>query len=219
MLFSNKTLKQYGLPRSGSNYTKWMIENNYFAKVEVNIGGWKHGPHMSSTKKSFCTIKNPYSWCVSIYNFVLRNFMQKKWSPFETKSELGLRSIKYFIAEEFTIKSDKETYFFENPIAYWNFAIKNWNEGGSKIIRYEDLLDDPHKSLCSLDIKRKKQIFELDCVALPGMEKTILDKKTRFDHEFYIKKEYMKELDKECIDLININVDKDLAYEVKYEII
>ena len=38
-------LKQWGLKRSGTNYCRWLIEENFReARVLGSIGGWKHGP-------------------------------------------------------------------------------------------------------------------------------------------------------------------------------
>lgn len=218
MLFIKKTLKQYGLPRSGTNYIKWFIENNYFAKVNTNIGGWKHGPYKHSPIKCFSTVKNPYSWSISIYNFVMKNFEDKKWSPFETKYYAENLDVEVFLNNEFTIRNNKEIYKFKNPISYWNFAIYNWIESKLEIIKYEDLLIDPHKSIFKLKIKKKDNLI-LKKKVMPGIEETIIDEKSQFNIDYYIKKEYIKKLNKNCIDAIGIQIKKELVEYLNYEII
>jgi len=217
MLFEKEKIKQYGMPRSGSNYTKWLIEKNYLAKVHVNIGGWKHGPYLKNNKKSFSTIKNPYSWVISVYNFIMENFNQNVWSPFET--ELGREAtIEDFVKTKFVIKSKENKYDFESPIFYWNFALKNWLESGVIVIRYEDIIKDSNKSLGVLNLKKIGNSL-LKNKLKPGMESTIIDEKSFFDSSYYENKEYMLKLNKKCIRAISDYVSYDLAQKVDYKII
>ncbi len=61
-------IKQYGAMRSGTNYLKWLITNN-FNNVTVNTskGGHKHGPHELSDVNIniIISIKNPYALYIS----------------------------------------------------------------------------------------------------------------------------------------------------------
>jgi hypothetical protein len=217
MLFEKKILKQYGLPRSGTNYFKWIIENNYLAKVLVNKKGWKHGECLTIGMKNFATIKNPYAWCLSVHKFIVQNFRSKKWSPFET--ELGeSSSIEDFMGNKFKMKSEQKCYEFENPILYWNFAVKNWHECGVNIIKYEDLLIDMHEKLYHLKLKRIAD-KKMQCIVLPGMEKTLIKEGSHFDYKYYLDQEYMYEINKNCRDILKMNIDFDLAKKMQYEII
>jgi hypothetical protein len=216
MLFQKETLKQYGLPRSGTNYIKWFIENNYLAKVNVNKGGWKHGFHVNSNKRSFSTVKNPYSWCVSVHAFITKNFEQKTWCPFETELGEG-SSIENFLLKKFIIKSDQESHEFENPIHYWNLIIKNWIKFDIPILRYEDLLINPHKSISCLKLKRVADL-ELKYVVCPGMEQTIINRTCQFDFKYYSKKDYMNKINKRCIEITRYHVDKNTLRQLNYEI-
>src|ERR1043166_2267642 len=36
-------IKQYGLHRSGTNFLRVILQENYDVSVLTNIGGWKHG--------------------------------------------------------------------------------------------------------------------------------------------------------------------------------
>ena len=40
---SPKFVKQHGMQRTGTNYVRALIEDNWDTKVLVNVLGWKHG--------------------------------------------------------------------------------------------------------------------------------------------------------------------------------
>ena len=50
-------LKQYGLPRTGTNLVCVTMNMNYWVHMNVNQGGWKHGANTLCLHDEF---KDPY---------------------------------------------------------------------------------------------------------------------------------------------------------------
>ncbi|MDQ3623176.1 MAG: hypothetical protein M3463_11895 [Verrucomicrobiota bacterium] len=147
-------VKQYGLPRSGTNYLCYLLRRNYELRVLVNETGWKHG--MISTPAEWrgkllylVTAKNPYSWLVSMHRFARKHPMMRRDVPFAE-----------FLREPFVFRGraidgdNPQTLAMRaaNPVQFWNDMLFHWLEflevdGRGALLRYEDLLRDPETKL------------------------------------------------------------------------
>lgn len=79
-------IKQWGLQRSGTNLTQWMLEKHFKnVRVYSNAGGWKYAvpsnvlefpnlpfPNNRPPDYHIITIKNPYSWFYSFKQYSLK---------------------------------------------------------------------------------------------------------------------------------------------------
>lgn len=149
---SSKEIALLGIFRSGTNYTRTVLEWNYDCRLVNNIYGWKHGfiPIVDNQSRQerikaplvFVT-KNPFSALRSLYKYYKntnRNILAEKgWRNF-----LRGRIVTYDF-----FQPDSPQYRFANPIDYWNSM--NWNfasglSGKGSLcmhVRYEDILQDP----------------------------------------------------------------------------
>ena len=77
-----KKIAIQGLFRSGTNYTKSLIELNYSCNTSFTVFGWKHSfiPELSDNKHnahSLCILvtKNPYSFVHSLHKYFINEDM------------------------------------------------------------------------------------------------------------------------------------------------
>lgn len=141
----------FGLFRSGTNYTRTVMEWNYRCRLVTDVFAWKHGFYPVVVDRSrteypdidvvFVT-KNPFSSIASLYSYYTQNgrniFAAKDWKQF-----LAGRFVIYDSFQEHSPQ-----YRFANVVEYWN--CMNWNyysirrPGMTRVhVRYEDMLERP----------------------------------------------------------------------------
>lgn len=213
MMFQRNLIKQYGLPRSGTNFTKALLEKYNF-KVVVNKNGWKHWTYNKTNLKVFCNVKNPYSWLYSIYNFIVEN--KNKYCFLKSKGFLENKSnpVGGFLISRFTLNNDRKAYEFDNPIQYYNFIINNWIDNNLLIVRYEDLLINS-----SFMIFGKNCLTSIENTLMPGMENIIFSE-DKFDKKnFYIQEKYIDFFSKENLSIIKKQINFEIIEKLKYAIL
>lgn len=203
-----KYLKIYGLQRSGTNYLKALVEENFDVRVLQNIGGWKHGQidpkfisrgykgdfdketvkHLESLLKSgdipiIHIYKNPFAWIYS-YRKYLHNMNRKDM-------DISTMMIMY------------------------NSLNTHWKYKSNYSIDYERLLTD-YKCADVLDFIGK--LFSIPAVENPFItdipyvmgrgDDSRYDKYVRknkkFDKNFYLQEKYMDSFSEEEIKEIKI---------------
>ena len=148
-----KELNLIGLFRSGTNYTRTLLELNYETQVRYNALGWKHGVIPTYTKDSgyrypelptITVVKEPFA----VLDSWLRYFKKRGKN---LRSEFNGKGISSFIRNRIVYFNEAaETspeYRFVNPVQMWNFVV--WNhlsfvkKNGGIVLKYEDLIRDP----------------------------------------------------------------------------
>lgn len=159
--FMKTTFKIYCLPRSGSNYLKWLLENNYNIVLNQNEGGWKHG-YVTNTTNNILIVKHPILWLPSIYNYLL--------TPTDLCPPIQPNFYKFL---RNPINIQKETY--GNPLIWWNESLKHYLSQIEIVIDYFKLKNNPEETLDQYFINYKNDIFKnQELVVLPSKEKTLL---------------------------------------------
>lgn len=201
-----KAIKQYGLQRSGTNYSRFLLTNHYHVDVWDNRGGWKHGFYRDVNYKVdvLVTVKNPYDWIISLH----------KYSNHP-------KDLSEYIRGSYNFEGMQG----DNPMAYWNTMNKHWYNleipGYQKmIVRYEDLLKYPEDVTDGiakqLGFSRNKEPYYIP-------EKTIepnsLENTDRpFDKDYYLKKGYLEQFSSADIEYINSELDEELMKKLGYKL-
>jgi len=190
-------IKQYGLQRSGTNVIKFLLMNHYHVDVWTDRGGWKHGYYHAPEQENdlLISIKNPYDWIVSIYNY----------------SNARVPYLEYV----------KRRYAFEglaavNPIQHWNTMNRHWltltlKEKLKTFVVHRDLVVKPEETA-----QKIADLFGLERNEKPfytpekKVEPNAQEGNRPFDLDYYAKEGYRKVLTQETIDFIDSQLDHDL---------
>lgn len=150
-------LKLFGAFRSGSNYTRALLELNYDVRVFSGNGGFKHAPVPAIFEaESFrpfpwpilAPVKDPYAWLASMWRYVndvgaRHTIHGETWASFLTEPLIVFQgNIAGF-----------PKYRFANPVDYWNainYNLVTLPEDARRIVRYEDMLADPEAECASI---------------------------------------------------------------------
>ncbi|MEP3349835.1 MAG: hypothetical protein ABJN96_07765 [Marinomonas sp.] len=229
-----KTIAVLGCFRSGTNFTKALLELNYTCKVVNDVFGWKHGvvPIVSNTLRSnfsfeydgcYFITKNPYSFLYSLYKYFstvgLNIKAHKGFSDF-IRNEI-------IVFDQSQAKSPKMK--FKNPVELWNFM--NWHYhslDNIKHVRYEKLIESPELIVSKLADKLDLKRLDASFVVPENKIKRMNDKgdynglleyqtKEKFDRNVYSSNSYMLEYKKSDIDFVLNSLDHGLISSLGYK--
>ena len=221
--------KIHGAQRSGTNYLKWLIENN-FEKVRCLsqwLGSkhglpileqefdwdlkstWAQGSSPTPTNRDITRIRR----AIGVGNFYYLSIIKNPFS--------WIISYKRYRKLEILETSHLEKFINKWNITYQGIVEFNKNKSNSLIIRYEDLLKSDSLSSI-LDIvsdfsKVPRTEFKNTPLVLQrggdGLCKTHEDS---FDKSYYLEHQYLKELSEEEIIYITKHVSRDFLKKCRY---
>lgn len=231
---SEPEIKLLGCFRSGTNFIKTVLENNYYCNVITNIGGWKHDYYSDINMNHYpydyyiITMKNPYSSLASWYKYYYNNGnnikADRRWPEF-----LHNRFIIFNKFSNLPIE-----YRFANPIDYWN--NKNWHYyslanlmNNAIFVKYEDL-SEGIELICDeiqkkLKLKRKSpntpllvpkyKVQNMDDRLYKNISSYTTSKV--FDSNYYTNSEYMRIFSSDEIEFIDRVLDWELIELLDYK--
>lgn len=231
-------VKEYGLHRSGTNFLRVLLQENYEVRVLTNIGGWKHGPfelpeQLGREVDCLISIKNPYAWLLSYYNYL----HPQKDVAFDE-----------FVRGAITIRNPlqpEKPMPRANPVEHWVKMNEHWLgfelKGKRKFIyRYEDVLADPYESIQglvrTLGLQRRKrwwhkfvQVFRhrakdppffIPSIRLGAVPQRYKNKHIkrgeRFDPQHYKKQHYLEAFTADLLDFVNGQLKPELLGTLGY---
>ena len=231
MIFEKKIAIQ-GLFRTGTNFTKSILENNYHCQTSFTTFGWKHSfiPELAGNQKTkkydLCILvtKNPFSFLVSLFNYHVKEKMNII-APNTFDEFLSSRIIIYN-----SHNPDSQRFKFKNPIEMWNQLNFNFlHTKNTTHICYEDLINSPQLLIeqavkgLNLRVKNKgsfvipsQKVKRLGDSA-PGKNINDYTTKDKFNSTSYQKHAYMKEFSTDNISFILSNIDFDLVEQLDYK--
>jgi len=228
-----------GVPRSGTNYVRAVLELNYRCRIAQNLYGWKHGflpIGLNNTRigtyvrrhSTFVWVtKHPLDSIHSLYRYHLdvnRNIRAPKdWSNF-------LRSPIFLLDSGSPVSPE---YRFANPVDLWNSL--NWNYlSGEKLchafhLKYEDAYLSPQtafdRAAQFLDIERRSEgpltipserMRRLGQRSLGSYEQYVTSRD--FDkRDYYLTKEYLSKYSSEDLQFVQLPLDRELAETLGYQ--
>lgn len=237
MGLKEKKIALVGGFRSGTNYTRTIMEWNYECEMVYNAYGWKHGyipivsegsPVARRTEPVVFVTKNPFSSIRSLYKYyksVGRNVIADVgWKRF-----LRGRFITY---DYFLPKSPQ--YRYSNVVDYWNSMNWNYsslgvNDSISVHVAYEEMLRKPllasnavAKTLGLSERYRSKKQFLVPEMVTKNMNDSerpnaniyVTDK--RFNRLSYGDEAVFKVFDREDIEFILAHLDLELVDRLNY---
>jgi hypothetical protein len=228
-----------GMFRSGTNYTRTVMEWNFDVVVEYNTYGWKHGlfPILSSQ----CSIivpnvplltisKHPLAALESLFRYYLTNGKNLRAS----KSFDSFLRNPIVIFDQSLLSSSE--LWFRNPIDYYNTLYLNLLSARSVVssgthIKYEDAIASP-----SLEFERISNILNLDRKAAGKIEPIIIpEHRTRnmgegkkrsdpsvyvstnvFSPDYYIKQEYRSAYSGADLLWVRSQINEELMEKLDY---
>ena len=234
---SMQELKEYGCQRSGTNFLRVILQENYEVRLLTNIGGWKHGFYELPSRlhrEVDCVIcvKDPYAWLISQYNF--RH--PRKETSFAT-----------YLRTPLTVgRPPRGQVSSSSPVKLWVTMYKHWLSFDllhrrKFLLRYEQVLADPEGSIrevvSALGLRRHHPLryriarrlglagsspeFFLPTVHLMGVPNKYRDKDikrgAKFDPERYKKRSYLDAFTPELLDMINAELDQGLLDQLGYK--
>jgi hypothetical protein len=230
----NKSVALLGLPRSGTNFLRTILEWNFYCEVKQDAFGWKHGfnpivVQSSEIKKStldfvFIT-RNPFFAISSLFSYYNK----------DGKILIASKSFKDFIRNRIILFDSEQInspqYRFKNPIELWNdinwnFASGNGNENKQIHVKYENLIryfDETVNNLSAilqLTSKTKKLIIPKTRVKnMPGTQatdQTFYITNKPFDQTYFNNSQFMFDFDSDDIEFIMNNIDLELIEKLEY---
>lgn len=222
-----------GCFRSGTNFAKTLLEQNYHCEVKNNVFGWKHGllPIISADsnakyhfdyEKAFFITKNPFSFLSSLFKYhltVQRNLI----APNDFKQFIRGRIIVFDQGQE-----NSPQLRFNNPADFW--TMMNWNYASQNNfvhIRYEWLVENPEaiieKAATRMGLERTSTEFispqkEVKRINDAETTKSIEDYQTAVDFNKgrYIQHGYMADFDEEDVRFVLTQLDDELLDKLGY---
>jgi len=227
--------KVYGLPRTGTNFTRVMISDN-FEITHIRFFGYKHAAPFYQIDWTGKDWDRPFG--------EERPHRVAKAEEIREEVEEAVRNDRFFFV--MTVKNpyawyvsnlnslvDSRLRIMSNWMNWYN--ERNWEyihyleskPSVSYIIRYEDYYNNIESAVSQIGDKfglvRMSSVFKIiDEVVGPKMLLTPPpDKNGIYYHnwEWYQNRSYLKLLDKRCISHISNNVDKDIMKFFKYEVL
>lgn len=138
-------VKVHGLLRTGTNYMAALLHENFRLSVlDVDEGGWKHGPIQRATGTScVVTFKSPYTWLESFY----------EWERIHNRTDAP--TLLDFARAPITHPRLVEAWAPEDPVDAWNRSTAAWllaaEDHQVLVVRYEDLLGDLERELARFE--------------------------------------------------------------------
>ena len=196
-----QVVKQYGLQKSGTNYLKHLLEENFHVQVLVNKGGWKHGAYrlpslLGRELNCMVSTKNVLAWLFSMWKYSGKS---EKFVPFVMRGTM---------------------------VEHWGVMHRNWLHAAEKLtkpkmvfIRYEDVLVHPGNAMGqaaeALDLgPRKTAVFWTPKGELTS---TGSQRKKHFDPRFYRQEKYRAQYNKKLLAFVRENVDPGVVAALGYE--
>lgn len=231
-----------GVLRSGTNYLKYLLEENYDVTADFNAFGWKHAgvPVLAqSAGMSYPDIpltyivKNPYATVVSLHRYLQRKVNQGHKISLDGAEDFG-----DFLTSPVTVFDSQlqgtPQLRFANPVQYWNFVYWNLETLDREQFRvigfnYEDLISDPSgirevETLTKL--KRRSDLLTTPKNQLKRLKggpmseaKSGSESSDAFDSAYYRDKQYLGSFSEQQLEFMRREIDPWLMKQRRYEIL
>ena len=231
-----------GALRSGTNYLKFLLEQNYDVTADFNAFGWKHAgvpvladsaglnyPDMPLTY----IVKNPYATVVSLHRYHQRKVTQGQRISLE-----GAENFSDFLTSPVTVFDSRldgtPQLRFANPVQYWNFVYWNLETLDRRRFRvigfnYEDLIAEPQtirdiESIARLERRSevlttpKNQLKRLQGAPM-SEAKSGYESTEDFNSAYYTEKQYLESFTEPQLAFIRREIDPWLMERRRYEVL
>ncbi len=163
-------IRVIGVPRSGTNLVKYLVESYTEIRCHFHFGWWKHSvipPPMQGTTivedttPTIIVFRDPLIQLASFFKFTLSG----GWAI------QGEGEFPSFISQPITLNANTSiSYRFSSPIDYWRqfyFATLNWQHENKWFVELEELQASPD-TLMPILRKLLGDGLKIDDLRLPG---------------------------------------------------
>jgi len=234
-----KEIKEYGLHRSGTNFLRVILQENYQVVLLTNTGGWKHGYYellqrLGRELDIAICVKNPYAWLLSFYNHLQP---EKKITFAEfLRQPLNLERPE---------RQDRAL-IADGPAQLWVQMYEHWlgielKDHRRFLFRYEEVLADPRGSIAQLvkelELQRRRPWhyrlrnslglasgeprFFLPSIRLGAVPQNYKGKHIKRGEEFnagqYTRHEYLNSYTPEMLEFVNQQLKPELLHKLGYQ--
>jgi hypothetical protein len=233
-----KEIKEYGLHRSGTNFLRVILQENYQVTLLTNTGGWKHGfyelpQRLGREVDVAICVKNPYAWLLSFYNHLQpeQKISFAEFLRLPLNLERPERQDRALVAD--------------GPVQLWVQMYEHWlavelKDHRKFLFRYEDVLAEPRGSIQelvnALDLRRRapwhyrlrrslgmangEARFFLPAIRLGAVPQNYKGKHIKRGEEFnssqYTRHEYLKSYTPEMLEYVNLHLKPELLEKLDY---
>jgi len=228
-----------GIFRSGTNFARAILENNFHCVASYNHYGWKHGYFPSLTSDSGVEItplrgifvtKHPYSHMVSLISYIETN--GRNFTVLDPDVPLIQSRI---IVCDHPHRARAAEYWFRNLVDFYNSM--NWNyfstgkdhNGGLVHCDYHGLVSSPENIITDianqLNLKRRDGAFVMPDKRMKNMPDRGADERIAGGIDAYTTAQNFKTksvdddiatLGDDAVAFIRDNVDHDLLWKLGY---
>ena len=191
----------HGLPRSGTNFLKKVLETNFYVRVDAKL---KHFPARYGVGQLVFVSKHPVDWVLSLFEFELTCNLTDSHTDWDKYLEAG-------IVTQFGLKNA----WFANPVQIWNAYLHHY-------VNHRDMIHAQWEQLCNPDTRdgyleglgrqlhlpRKRDTFEFHVDRL--------DPQGVSTGEVFKPRERSTRYTQRQIDWVWSQVNKDLAARLRY---
>ena len=218
-----KIIKQYGLMRSGTCFTREFVHANFAgARVVANVLGWKHGPYRPETSlkgKSWLGDWNkPNTASLTMHS---RKFVKSVIQAFENGNlsyVVTVRNPYTWVVAVSKYKSFNLTGVrIRNQMRHWNCVHRQWLEEIPEpvcFVRYEALRDKPAQTKARvgncLGLSPRAQLKVPRLYSAPGVD---------YGRMFREKTKYIQKFNAKLLDVANKTLDPELMKRFGYDFI
>lgn len=225
------------MKRSGTNYTRWLIENNFVNVQPLSeVLGWKHGPHPDNIDWTGASWADSFHIQAESERQALVAMVTQ-----DMRKAVADNKIRYTITTKNPyawwcsyvrfIDRPEPMISIENGIRLWNSLHENWSCLAQKnplatIVRYEDLL-------LNLDVTMSRIADELK---LEPKSRDFQDSEVRmarrsdlnwhmgpttiaFDSSYYTEHKYLEIFDGKMLDIFRQQLSPTVMELLEYEVV
>ena len=221
--------KIFGMPRSGTNFVKGILEQNIIGlQVHQNVGRWKHAFVYAEDIKRMAMptvtcIKNPYHHLYSLFEYP-RNFHGNDVLAIEYDSfdEFLKRPVTFY--QHRNDPAQRMELRFSNPVQWWNTFSWHYaalvNPAGNLLVPHDRFVLDPLPYIKTLANFVRSRIVDEPCLRIsrrvqPSGEQLRFG--DSYDSEFQRKRLYEKRFSKTSVEFVNSQLDRELMERCGFE--
>lgn len=214
-----KVLKQFGQYRSGTCVTAIIVREAFDIAVLNRPMGFKHSQYNKEAWDTgikhfgltnvyvgvLISVKDPYSWIVSIDNFKGAGFVRS--------------SARYGPGNRAGLPDEQVGNRLVQACGSYNMTLKSWLDidAPKAVVNYEDLLSDLRGAM-----EKVGQAFDIEIVNEPKLPHTVIGPgervmhSSKFDPEYYTEKKYLDQLTPAMKKIVDETIDWDIMATVGY---
>lgn len=203
---TRRVLKQYGMPRTGTNYLGALMSDNFMAFVAGHELGNKHQEPV-----------DPGVWLRHNKNHRFYDVLKLSWDAHKVRVVV---SIKSPYGSVFSYMNYTRNHTQEIAYKYCKVTeerLLSWLPICDVVVRYEDLIEDPLLALSAISAATETHFSQQPVDIIRRVESNGRRVSKPHDRKYWRERKYLSEMSRATIDTVSDACDWDLWTELGYE--